>query len=180
MASGGRHGLAQSVFQVGGNVGSSLGPLLAAFLVLPRGQSSIAWASGVALLAIAVLWKVGGWSSLQNRTPRPKAPDAHTIHHAAHVVVTPARVVELMILNSQMPRSLLASLDGVCENLAMLRTQGSNQCERFAGKLRAELLYSDIRQIFEAGLHAWLTQFLKRVDELGLRVMHTFLMLPIA
>src|SRR5712692_11969622 len=45
MASGGRHGLAQSVFQVGGNIGSSLGPLLAAFLVLPRGQGSIAWAS---------------------------------------------------------------------------------------------------------------------------------------
>src|SRR6266496_2212596 len=58
MASGGRHGLAQSVFQVGGNIGSSFGPLLAAFLVLPRGQGSIAWASAVALLAIAVLWYV--------------------------------------------------------------------------------------------------------------------------
>jgi uncharacterized alpha-E superfamily protein len=95
-------------------------------------------------------------------------------------VVTPARVVELMILNSQMPRSLLASLDGVCENLAMLRTQGSNQCERFAGKLRAELLYSDIRQIFETGLHAWLTQFLARVFELGNMVARTYLMLPVA
>jgi FSR family fosmidomycin resistance protein-like MFS transporter len=45
MASGGRHGLAQSVFQVGGNLGSSLGPLLAAFVVVPRGQRSIAWCS---------------------------------------------------------------------------------------------------------------------------------------
>jgi len=90
MASGGRHGLAQSVFQVGGNVGSSLGPLLAAFIVLPRGQSSIAWASAVALLAIAVLWKVGGWSSAQNRAPRP-AGAGHTIHHQ-HAHVSPTRV----------------------------------------------------------------------------------------
>jgi len=95
MASGGRHGLAQSVFQVGGNVGSALGPLLAAFLVLPRGQSSIAWASSVALLAIAVLWKVGGWSSHQHRAPRPKAPvnaDAHTISHPEHLAVSEKRV----------------------------------------------------------------------------------------
>jgi len=95
-------------------------------------------------------------------------------------VVTPARVVELMILNQQMPRSLLASLEGVCVNLAMLRTSGSNQCERFAGKLRAELVYSDIRQIFEAGLHAYLTQFLARVFELGNLVARTYLMLPVA
>lgn len=61
MASGGRHGLAQSVFQVGGNFGSSLGPLLAAFIVVPYGQSSIAWCSVVALLAIGLLWKIGGW-----------------------------------------------------------------------------------------------------------------------
>jgi len=61
MASGGRHGLAQSVFQVGGNFGSSLGPLLAAFLVVPHGQSSIAWCSLLALAAMVVLWKIGGW-----------------------------------------------------------------------------------------------------------------------
>jgi FSR family fosmidomycin resistance protein-like MFS transporter len=61
LASGGRHGFAQSLFQVGGNVGSSVGPLLAAFIVLPRGQSSIAWFSLAALLAIVVLWNVGHW-----------------------------------------------------------------------------------------------------------------------
>jgi len=61
MASGGRYGLAQSVFQVGGNVGSSFGPLLGAFLVAPRGQSSIAWCSLLALLGMVVLWRVGGW-----------------------------------------------------------------------------------------------------------------------
>ena len=54
-------GLAQSVFQVGGNTGSALGPLLAAFIVLPHGQSSIAWFSAAALLAIAVLAGVGRW-----------------------------------------------------------------------------------------------------------------------
>ena len=61
IASGGQHGLAQSVFQVGGNAGSSLGPLLAAFIVVPHGQSSIAWFSITALLGIAVLTKIGGW-----------------------------------------------------------------------------------------------------------------------
>src|SRR5438046_10657245 len=61
MASGGRHGLAQSLFQVGGNAGSSLGPLLAAFLIVPRGQASIAWFSAAALLAMAVLFGVGNW-----------------------------------------------------------------------------------------------------------------------
>jgi uncharacterized alpha-E superfamily protein len=94
-------------------------------------------------------------------------------------VVTPSRVVELLILNEAMPRSLLASLDGVCETLVNLRTVNSNECERFAGKLRADVLYADIRQILETGVHAWLTQFLKRVDELGLRVMRAFLMLPL-
>ena len=61
MASGGRHGLAQSVFQVGGNIGSSFGPLLGAFLVAPRGQSSVAWCALLALAAMMVLWKIGGW-----------------------------------------------------------------------------------------------------------------------
>jgi FSR family fosmidomycin resistance protein-like MFS transporter len=61
MASGGRHGFAQSLFQVGGNAGSSLGPLLAAFIVLPFGQRSIAWFSGAALLAIVILIRVGTW-----------------------------------------------------------------------------------------------------------------------
>jgi FSR family fosmidomycin resistance protein-like MFS transporter len=61
MASGGRHGLAQSMFQVGGNVGSAIGPLLAAFIVMPRGQASVAWFALAALTAIALLTRVGGW-----------------------------------------------------------------------------------------------------------------------
>ena len=61
MASGGRHGFAQSIFQVGGNAGTSLGPLLAALIIVPRGQSSIGWFSVVALVAIILLANVGGW-----------------------------------------------------------------------------------------------------------------------
>jgi FSR family fosmidomycin resistance protein-like MFS transporter len=61
MASGGRHGLAQSLFQVGGNAGSAIGPLLAAFIVLRYGQSSVAWFSIAALLGIFLLIHVGHW-----------------------------------------------------------------------------------------------------------------------
>jgi FSR family fosmidomycin resistance protein-like MFS transporter len=61
MASGGQHGLAQSLFQVGGNAGSALGPLLAAFIVLPMGQPSIAWFSIGALVAMVLLARIGTW-----------------------------------------------------------------------------------------------------------------------
>ena len=70
MASGGQHGLAQSVFQVGGNAGSSLGPLLAAFIVLPAGQRSIAWFSVAALVAISILARVGAWYKAHLPTAR--------------------------------------------------------------------------------------------------------------
>jgi FSR family fosmidomycin resistance protein-like MFS transporter len=61
MASGGRHGLAQSLFQVGGNAGTATGPLLAAFVVLPLGQRSISWFAIIALAAIVILARVGAW-----------------------------------------------------------------------------------------------------------------------
>jgi FSR family fosmidomycin resistance protein-like MFS transporter len=61
LASGGRHGFAQSLFQVGGNTGSSIGPLLAALVVTHNGQTSILWSSLLALAAIVILFKVGGW-----------------------------------------------------------------------------------------------------------------------
>src|ERR1700731_2630180 len=72
LASGGRHGLAQSLFQVGGNIGSSLGPILAAFIVIPGGQSSIAWFSSAALLAMTVLFAVGNWYRRERAAP-PRA-----------------------------------------------------------------------------------------------------------
>lgn len=61
LASGGRHGLAQSIFQVGGNVGTAIGPLLAAWIIIPYGRSSVAWFSLAALTAMAVLWRIGSW-----------------------------------------------------------------------------------------------------------------------
>src|SRR5580698_4363523 len=76
MASGGKHGFAQSFFQVGGNTGSAIGPLLAAFLVLPHGQPGILWFTIPAMIGIFVLTKVGLWSkhhlaltSLKKRNP---------------------------------------------------------------------------------------------------------------
>ena len=65
LASGGRHGFAQSLFQVGGNAGSAIGPLAAAFIVLPNGQGSVAWFALAALLGIALLTKIGGWYARQ-------------------------------------------------------------------------------------------------------------------
>ncbi len=75
MASGGRHGLAQSIFQVGGNMGTAMGPLLAAFVVVPGGQHSTAWFSIAALTGIVVLSRVGVWykAHLAERAKRPAA-----------------------------------------------------------------------------------------------------------
>ena len=74
LASGGRYGFAQSLFQVGGNTGSAVGPLLAAFIVLPFGQPSIAWFSVLALSGMVVLWNVGTWARAQYNASR-KARD---------------------------------------------------------------------------------------------------------
>jgi MFS transporter, FSR family, fosmidomycin resistance protein len=79
LASGGRHGLAQSLFQVGGNVGSSLGPILVIFIVIPRGQGSVAWFSLTALLAMLVLFAVGNWHKREGAAP----PRARARHPAA-------------------------------------------------------------------------------------------------
>jgi MFS transporter, FSR family, fosmidomycin resistance protein len=76
MASGGRFGLAQSLFQVGGNIGSALGPLLAAVVVMRWGQKSIAWASLGALVCVFVLWNVGVWYKTHGLT-RMKTPGRH-------------------------------------------------------------------------------------------------------
>ena len=77
MASGGRHGLAQSFFQVGGNAGSAIGPLLAAFIVVPHGQGSVAWFSAAALLGMVVLGRVGGWYAAHVRDRAKRAAPVH-------------------------------------------------------------------------------------------------------
>lgn len=83
MASAGQYGLAQSIFQVGGNAGTATGPLLAALIVIPLGRHSIAWFSLAALLGILVLWQVGGWYKLrqlqENRQKMAPAADRPAI-----------------------------------------------------------------------------------------------------
>ena len=76
MAAGGRYGLAQSLFQVGGNMGSAAGPLLAAFIVVPAGQHSIVWFSAAAMIAMFVLFQVGGWYGRRRSAQKPVARKA--------------------------------------------------------------------------------------------------------
>ena len=78
MAAGGRYGLAQSLFQVGGNMGSAAGPLLAAFIVVPQGQQSIVWFSAAALVAMIVLFQVGSWYKARRTASKPAARKAAT------------------------------------------------------------------------------------------------------
>jgi FSR family fosmidomycin resistance protein-like MFS transporter len=99
LSSGGRHGLAQSVFQVGGNFGTAIGPVLAAFIVVPNGQGSILWFSGIALVGMVVLSLVGRW--YQNRMAinrkRPRAAmHAHEPLPTKKVVVTMAILIALV------------------------------------------------------------------------------------
>lgn len=92
LASGGRFGLAQSVFQVGGNVGTAVGPLLAALIVVPFGQSSIAWFSVAALLGMIVLFNVGTWY-------RHRLPDIAAHRQAvAAVLPLPGRRVTIALV----------------------------------------------------------------------------------
>jgi MFS transporter, FSR family, fosmidomycin resistance protein len=94
LASGGRYGFAQSVFQVGGSFGSSMGPVLAALIVVPFGQPSIAWFSSIAFLAIVILWRIGLWYRPQIAArkvaaiePHPDAPDSRRVRIALAVLV---------------------------------------------------------------------------------------------
>ncbi len=99
MAAGKRHGLAQSVFQVGGNLGSAIGPLLAAFIVLQRGQTSVAWFSLAALLGIVLLINVGHWYSahgLARIKPRGTKTGAHLDLPRARVAMAIAVLILLI------------------------------------------------------------------------------------
>jgi FSR family fosmidomycin resistance protein-like MFS transporter len=97
MASGGQHGLAQSVFQVGGNVGSAVGPLLAAFIVLPHGQSSVAWFSIAAMLGMFVLFNVGSWYKAHGMARiKPRATDATAAVSPRKVAVAIAVLLALI------------------------------------------------------------------------------------
>ena len=90
-------------------------------------------------------------------------------------LITPARVAELMILRGDMPRSLSACVNEVVINLSNVRNDHSQDTERRAGMLRAELEFGRIDDILQTGLHAWLTNFLERVNDLGGRISGNFL-----
>ena len=94
LASGGRYGFAQSVFQLGGSFGTSMGPVLAALIVVPFGQPSIAWFSSIAFLAIVVLWRIGVWYRPQIAAKKfasverhPDLPDSRRVKIALVVLV---------------------------------------------------------------------------------------------
>jgi MFS transporter, FSR family, fosmidomycin resistance protein len=101
LASGGQHGLAQSLFQVGGNAGSALGPLLAAFVVLPRGQGSLAWFAAAPILAITLLWRVGGWYMRRTRASAASGAVGHTPHHGLrrHQVIGALAVLLVLVFS---------------------------------------------------------------------------------
>lgn len=100
MASGGRYGLAQSIFQVGGNAGSATGPLLAALIILPHGRNSIAWFSMAALLAMTVLWQVGGWyKRKQSGASRRRNPPSAQQALSSREVVGAMSVLLLLIFS---------------------------------------------------------------------------------
>ena len=111
MASGGRHGLAQSLFQVGGNFGSSLGPLLAAFFVLPRGRESIAWVSVAALLGIVILTQVGHWYKRNRKAHDTLAvrKTANRPHLSSKKVTLSISVLVLLIMSKYFYLSSITS-----------------------------------------------------------------------
>ena len=90
-------------------------------------------------------------------------------------VIKPERVAELLILRADMPRSLHASLNAVVNNLALVSNDLNSETHRRAGKLAAELKYGRIDEILATGLHAYLTQFLDRVNDLGANISREFL-----
>jgi uncharacterized alpha-E superfamily protein len=102
-----------------------------------------------------------------------------TYRKAYRDVITPERVAELLILRGDMPRSLMACLAEVVNNLEQVRNDVSRETERFAGRLHADLQFNSIEDIMQHGLHDFLTHFLEQVYDLGNRVSRDFL-LPLA
>jgi FSR family fosmidomycin resistance protein-like MFS transporter len=99
LASGGRHGFAQSLFQVGGNAGSAIGPLAAAFIVLPQGQRSVAWFALAALLGMVLLTKVGAWHSRHHLQKARRAVPHVALAFGRGKVITALSVLVVLIFS---------------------------------------------------------------------------------
>jgi MFS transporter, FSR family, fosmidomycin resistance protein len=109
LASGGRYGFAQSVFQLGGSFGTSMGPLLAALIVVPFGQGSIAWFSSIAFLAIVILWRIGRWYAPQITTKKAMPLHAHPDGPSSRRVAIALAVLVALLFSKQLYVSSLSS-----------------------------------------------------------------------
>ncbi|KYG25154.1 Fosmidomycin resistance protein [Bradyrhizobium sp. AT1] len=109
LASGGRYGFAQSVFQLGGSFGTSMGPVLAALIVVPFGQGSIAWFSSIAFLAILILWRIGRWYAPQIKARKAAAVQAHPDAPSSRRVALALLVLVALLFSKQLYVSSLSS-----------------------------------------------------------------------
>jgi MFS transporter, FSR family, fosmidomycin resistance protein len=109
LASGGRYGFAQSVFQLGGSFGTSMGPVLAALIVVPLGQPSIAWFSSIAFVAILILWRIGRWYQPQIRSRKSAPIDPHPDAPSPRGVMIALLVLVVLLFSKQLYVSSLSS-----------------------------------------------------------------------
>lgn len=109
LASGGRYGFAQSVFQLGGSFGTSMGPVLAAVIVVPFGQPSIAWFSTIAFLAILILWRIGLWYRPQIASKKTAPIAAHPDAPNSRRVTVALAVLVALLFSKQLYVSSLSS-----------------------------------------------------------------------
>ena len=109
LASGGRYGFAQSVFQLGGSFGTSMGPVLAALIVVPFGQPSIAWFSIIAFVAIVILTRIGIWYRPQVAGRKAVKVELHPDHPDARRVMMAIAVLVALLLSKQLYVSSLSS-----------------------------------------------------------------------
>jgi FSR family fosmidomycin resistance protein-like MFS transporter len=109
LASGGRYGFAQSVFQLGGSFGTSMGPILAALIVVPFGQGSIAWFSSIAFLAIVILWRIGRWYEPQIKAKKTAVASTHPDAPNSRRVAVALLVLVALLFSKQLYVSSLSS-----------------------------------------------------------------------
>ncbi|MDQ6433362.1 MFS transporter [Mesorhizobium sp. LHD-90] len=109
LASGGRFGLAQSLFQVGGNFGQALGPLLAAFIVVPMGQGSVGYFSVAAMLGMVILWRVGNWYGSHLRATSKRSAGPVSVNLPRKTVVLALVVLALLTFSKNIYTASISS-----------------------------------------------------------------------
>lgn len=109
LASGGRYGLAQSLFQVGGNTGQAIGPLLAAFIVVPRGQGSVSWFAFAALAGMVILWRVGVWYARNRIAAASRHGAGRELPFARNTIVTALVVLGILTFSKNVYMASLSS-----------------------------------------------------------------------